>query len=79
MEKRFEVFNVGCIGCGDCVDNCPNGAISMIDGNPAVNCELCENCGMCTYVCSRGLIAERKVPEYNYMQAEALKIDGRKW
>lgn len=79
MEKRFEVCNMGCIGCGDCVDNCPNDAISMVDGNPVVNCELCENCGICTYVCSRGLIAERKVPEYNYMQAEALQIDGRKW
>lgn len=76
-EERMKVCKVGCIACGDCADNCPNGAISMVNGNPQINDELCENCGVCTYVCSRRLISERKVPEYNYMQINAMKIDSQ--
>ena len=68
----MEVCVKGCIGCGDCADNCPQGAIEMVDGHPEIDQEKCVNCGVCTYVCSRGLLAERPVPEYNYIQREAL-------
>ncbi len=74
-EERLSQCDIGCIACGDYADNCPNGAISLKS----------ENCGVCTYVCSRGLIAERKVPEYKYLQAEVMRIDRpeiteeRKW
>ena len=81
-EKRLEVCWAGCIACGDCAENCPSGAITMTDGNPAVDSELCVNCGICTYVCSRRPIKERKVPEYAYLQEDAMKIEkaeGRKW
>ena len=82
-ERRMEVCGVGCIACGDCVENCPSGAITMVDGNPFIDHEKCVNCGVCTYVCSRKLISERVVPEYTYLQMEAMKIDSqqdeRKW
>lgn len=74
-EERLRVCEVGCIGCGDCADNCPNGAIEMVAGNPVIDDNKCENCGICSYVCSRNLIAERIVPEHNYLQTHALKID----
>ncbi len=82
QETRLAVCPVGCISCGDCADNCPNGAIEMVDGTPVVDSDICVNCGVCTYVCSRYLIAERNVPEYNYLQREAMKLDKadeRKW
>ncbi|MCQ2547183.1 MAG: 4Fe-4S dicluster domain-containing protein [Clostridia bacterium] len=75
-ERRMEVCFMGCIGCGDCADNCPNGAIEMVDGHPEIDHDKCLNCGVCKYVCSRDLIAEREVPEYNYLQREALEIDN---
>jgi len=71
-ERRMEVCYMGCIGCGDCADNCPNGAIEMVNGHPEIDHDKCVNCGVCKYVCSRGLLAERVVPEYNYLQREAL-------
>lgn len=82
QETRLAVCPSGCISCGDCADNCPNGAIEMVDGTPVVDSEICVNCGVCKYVCSRVLIAERNVPEYNYLQREAMKLDKadeRKW
>lgn len=64
--------------------NCPNNAIEMVAGNPVIDGEKCVNCGVCSYVCSRGLITERIVPEHNYLQVDAMKIDQansdeRKW
>ncbi len=84
QEERLRVCPVGCIGCGDCADNCPNNAIEMVAGNPVIDDDKCENCEICSYVCSRNLIAERIVPEHNYLQMDALKIDilagnERKW
>ena len=74
-DKRLEVCGTGCIACGDCVDNCPNEAISIMEGVPFIDYDKCTNCGVCTYVCSRKLIKERVVPEYNYLQHEAMESD----
>ena len=75
-KRRMEVCGVGCIGCGDCVENCPEQAITMTDGNPFIDQDKCTNCGICTYLCSRSLIKERVVPEYNYIQMKAAEIDA---
>ena len=75
-KRRMEVCGVGCIACGDCVENCPQNAITMTDGNPFIDHEKCVNCGVCTYLCSRSLIKERVVPEYNYIQMKAAEIDS---
>ncbi len=76
-------------GCLACVSACPQELIQVVpkDASNFIPCssKKSENCGVCTYVCSRGLIAERKVPEYKYLQAEAMRIDRpeiteeRKW
>ncbi|MDO4545751.1 MAG: 4Fe-4S binding protein, partial [Bacillota bacterium] len=55
FEERLRVCDVGCIGCGDCAENCPNNAIEMVAGNPVIDGEICENCDVCSYVCSIGL------------------------
>ncbi|MBQ0079279.1 MAG: 4Fe-4S dicluster domain-containing protein [Eubacterium sp.] len=73
--RRLEICGMGCIGCGDCVDNCPNGAITVINKHPYILADKCLNCNVCSYVCSRNVIAETEVPEYNYLQASAMQLD----
>lgn len=71
-EDKAAVCDSACIGCGDCQANCPNGAIYMEDAHAVVDPEICENCQVCQYMCARNVIAEREVPEYNYLQRAAL-------
>ncbi len=47
----------GCLRLGDCVRNCPFGAIEMNPqtGLPEVNPDKCTSCGACVRICPRGL------------------------
>lgn len=47
----------GCIGLGDCVEECPFDAVSMgSDGLPVVDYEKCVACGKCVKACPKRLI-----------------------
>lgn len=74
-EEKAAVCDSACIACGDCQANCPNGAIYMEEAHAAVDPEICENCNVCAYMCARGVIKEREVPEYNYLQRIALGLE----
>lgn len=71
-EDKAAVCGSACIACEDCFANCPNGAIHMEDAHAVIDPEVCENCQVCQYMCQRGVIKEREVPEYNYLQRAAL-------
>ncbi|MBU0758086.1 MAG: ATP-binding protein [Nanoarchaeota archaeon] len=52
-----------CIGCKKCFDSCNFSAISW-DGNsmrPSINEFGCEGCGVCTLVCPKGAISQKKI------------------
>jgi Dissimilatory sulfite reductase (desulfoviridin), alpha and beta subunits len=40
-----------CVGCGACVDECPLGAISMVDDKAVISDE-CGGCGACVGACA---------------------------
>ncbi len=40
-----------CIQCGACESECPEGAISEVDGAYAVDSRKCQDCGSCADVC----------------------------
>jgi len=40
-----------CVGCGECADACPYGAMSMSAGYPKWRYEACEFCGICSSIC----------------------------
>ena len=46
-----------CIGCGDCIDSCPEDAIEGKDGFiHMIDQDLCEQCGKCVGACDEGCI-----------------------
>jgi len=52
-----------CYGCGECIQICPQRAITIVSGENKVNIrrEKCDNCGACVSVCnSRALILKGK-------------------
>jgi ferredoxin len=57
-----------CNGCGQCVPNCPEGAIQIIDGKARLISDIfCDGLGACIGHCPEGaiLIEEREAEEYN--------------
>jgi Fe-S-cluster-containing hydrogenase component 2 len=59
----FVVNREVCQGCGDCLEDCPAGAISLVEGLAAINQELCTACGVCSTLCPQGAIMEVLEPE----------------
>jgi len=45
-----------CILCGDCVDACPNGAISFNGKSLTISRRLCQACGTCVPACPAGAL-----------------------
>ena len=45
----------GCMGLGDCVNACPQGAIRIEDNLAIVNTALCTGCGLCAKTCPNHL------------------------
>lgn len=74
-EDKAAVCDSGCIACEDCFSNCPNGAIYMEGAHAKIDTDICENCEVCQYMCPRYVIVEQVVPEYTYLQREALGLE----
>jgi len=51
-----EVIKEKCEGCGDCVDACPNGSITMEENIAVVNKDECIDCNACVDACNQGAI-----------------------
>lgn len=53
IEKKSQLVyrNSKCIGCRDCVDLCPEGALSFGDKGVIINKDLCTLCGLCAEKC----------------------------
>ena len=51
-----------CIGCRDCMEACPKGAVSFADGCRQIDTDLCDACGRCAGACN----------------AQALEVVGRR-
>jgi len=58
-EKLLPVIDLSlCIGCGECIEKCPTGALVMVEGYPVlINPDLCGYCGDCEDLCPYGAIS----------------------
>ncbi|MBO6011692.1 MAG: nitroreductase family protein [Oscillospiraceae bacterium] len=45
-----------CVGCGLCVEDCPNDCISLVDGRARFVKPACIECGHCFAICPQGAV-----------------------
>ncbi|MDI7247545.1 MAG: aldo/keto reductase [Bacillota bacterium] len=50
-RKRLKIIPQYCKGCGSCVEACPSGALSLVDGKSRVDASVCILCGYCSPAC----------------------------
>ncbi|MEN6339330.1 MAG: glycyl-radical enzyme activating protein [Clostridiaceae bacterium] len=53
IQKKFQVhwLSARCIGCGTCLNVCPNGALSQIEEGIQIDRRLCTGCYTCFSAC----------------------------
>ncbi len=69
---KAKVCSTGCMGCFHCEDNCPNIAIYEDGAHSVIDPAICRDCNVCQYICPRNVIKEMEVPEYIFLQRDAL-------
>ncbi len=62
LGPELQLFPDRCIGCGACLEVCPQGAHAVVDGERVFHREACHACGVCAQEC----------------YAEALVLTGRR-
>lgn len=68
VRKIIRIDETKCTGCGDCIPNCPEGALQIIDGKARLISDLfCDGLGACVGHCPEGAmsIEEREAQPYN--------------
>ena len=62
-KPQLQCYPEKCVGCERCLDVCPNGCFSIVDGKKAFAREKCMACGACAEACP----------------AQSLVLCGREW
>ena len=81
MPVRRQIITIDeekCTGCGECIPNCPEGALQVIDGKARLVSDLfCDGLGACIGHCPEGAIAveEREAEPYDERKVMANVIE----
>ena len=63
-NMKYKINKSKCAGCGACVSNCPQGAITIgEDGKAEIDLEKCVGCGRCKEICPLDAVEEIKEQE----------------
>lgn len=76
--NKYEVSNM-CKGCvaHPCMQACPKGAISMVDGKSHIDQEKCIKCGKCKAACPYDAIAHKERPCERACGVKAITSDSQ--
>jgi len=85
VKKRFRpsgwtavVDTAACIGCGSCIEPCPQAAITLgIDSKIIINQDFCVGCGICKPTCSENAIKIKQTRPMRASVQEYFLEDGR--
>jgi len=80
LRKIIEIDEERCDGCGQCVPDCAEGALQIVDGKVRMlGEEYCDGLGACLGSCPQGAlrIAEREADEFDVEAVEKL-LESRK-
>jgi electron transport complex protein RnfB len=75
-DFRSVVEDELCIGCGECIERCPFGALSLQDQACVVECGRCMGCGLCAAACPTGALRLERLSED---EIPVLPLDRRAW
>ena len=77
-ENKYEVSNM-CKGCvaHPCMQVCPKGAISMVNGKSHIDQSKCIKCGKCKSVCPYDAIAHKERPCERACGVKAISSDDQ--
>ena len=67
---QIAILERKCSGCGQCRQNCPFGAIDMVNGKPELNA-ACKVCGICVKNCPEKAIVK--------LETKVDSVDKSKW
>lgn len=79
VEVGPEVFENACIGCGQCVDACPRGAITLVGGRAVISTsgpDSCTACGQCIRVCPVDAVSDNAMDRPYYFAVRAYTEAG---
>ncbi|MBM3315007.1 4Fe-4S dicluster domain-containing protein [candidate division WOR-3 bacterium] len=73
-RKIIKVDEERCTGCGECIPNCPEGALQVIDGKARLVSDLfCDGLGACVGHCPEGAMTVEERPAEPYDESKVME------